>query len=130
MEKQGKYKFRIVGRILEAEILDSWNTECAKQALSDFKALAKQLTDDEWACLVILDDWHISSPETETLFYELQSWCTQHNQKYEATVLNVDADEIQHYQKSHYVNGIEDHIVQGYFSCKQQAKDWLQQKGF
>ena len=130
MEIHGQFKIRLINQIMEMTLSEAWNEECAIEAIKQFKTNARNLLPHKWACLIILDNWKLATPDVEPLVLELQKWCTENNQSVEATVLGREIIHAKQYQMDHYLFGMENTIEQKYFSTKDEALKWLKTKGF
>ncbi len=124
METHGKFEITIHSQCIEITAFDSWNEECAKLAIETFKEKAKDLPPN-WACLVNLEHWMLSTPETIPLIQSLQKWCIDHGQKFEATVLGDEIINAKEHQMNHYLNGIQSTVEQQYFATRIEAVNWL-----
>ncbi len=130
MIAHGKYTMRVFDKVLEVTLCDAWNEECANEAIKKFKSEAQRLISEEWACLIILIDWQLATPETENIIREFQKWCIENNQKHEATVLGDEIINAKQEQMNHILQNVTPSIEQKYFSKKSEALLWLASKNY
>ena len=86
MQEHGSFEIEVTGQTIRVKLYDQWNSETTVRFISEVKTKALTIYDKPWACLVDLSDWELGTPELWSLFDEANIWCSEHNQKYEASV--------------------------------------------
>lgn len=128
MKEHGDYKIQIHKLYLEVEVSGSWNNYTMLHFIEDFKDAAKKIYMHPWGVLADLSNWELSTPETEEPMKKLQKWCSENNQKYEATI--VDTNPVKQYQMNRYLETLDREVIeQRYFTSKELAISWFNDLG-
>lgn len=126
MEVHGDFKIIKYKHSLDVKIIGQWNYEGAIGYIDKFKKAASSISQNDWGVIVDLREWELGTPETERPIAELQFWCKDNNQRYEATVIG-DKD-IRRFQMDKYLETLDrNSIEQKYFKNYDDAIKWFQE---
>lgn len=124
MKAHGEYTIKVHKKYLEIKIYGKWNYEGIVEFIDDFMKCASTISNNEWGVLTDLTHWDLSTPDTEEPMKELQKWCMENNQKYEATVIGDKS--YRKFQMNHYIDGLDlKEVQQKYFATIEDARIWF-----
>lgn len=126
MNPHGAFDIHTQDRIVDVRVWEAWNAEGMARFIEQFKAAARSLGDGPWAALIDLRDWELATPETEKQVDELQAWCIENGQSFEAVVVGDAA--LAQAQMQRYSQLITGFIEQRHFANREEARRWLLDK--
>tara|TARA_R110000744_G_scaffold308704_1_gene416742 strand:- start:4871 stop:5314 length:444 start_codon:yes stop_codon:yes gene_type:complete len=124
----GRWKIKVVDKVLMQWFADSWNEEAVISYVKEFKAAAAPLIDGEWAIISVFEHWELGIPEIECHVTELCEWfkqngCIKDCHVYsENTLKNLQLEKM----IPHTENGYERCV----FNNVNEAIIWLDTQGF
>ncbi|MBA6391491.1 hypothetical protein H4J38_11970 [Colwellia sp. BRX10-3] len=124
----GRWKIEVRDQVLMQWFADSWNEEAVVKYITEFKAAAAPLIDDEWAIISVFEQWELGIPEIEHHVTELCEWFKQHGCVKDCHVYSSNI------LKSMQLEKMIPHTDEGYERCVfhnvNDAITWLNTEGF
>ncbi|WP_100642994.1 hypothetical protein [Alteromonas facilis] len=115
-------------RVVIVIISGAWNEVITQQYCKALKTISSDLTTEPWAILTYLDEWLLSTPQSEAHILELQEWCKHNNVACNAVV--YAANPLKDYQVSRMLKLSNKSEVFKHFTQQHDALQWLATNGF
>lgn len=115
-------------KVILALVNGSWDRRTAEEYASEFKNLAAQLMDSQWAHIVYLDQWELGVPEIEPIIRDLVQWCITHKLRFAAQVYCPHM--VKRYQLERMIVERTDIFERRVYPTQHEAFQWLASEGF
>lgn len=126
MREHGRYQIELHNRVVTVRFYEAWNQRTSEKMCREFQQKVAHLISEPWACLVDLVNWELGGPEVWEPIIEVNHWCNKNNQKLEAVVCS---NAIQKYILQELQKALPN-TESAFFHDEDDAKSWLNQKGF
>jgi hypothetical protein len=128
MRQHGEFQIWHSNNIVFAVIHGSWNTEAAECYKDEFRRIVTLQQFDRWGHIVMLNDWALGTPETESIIHDLTSWLVEHGLKHAAQVFSPST--IKRFQLDKMVTETMGDFVRRQFEQTPEAVHWLEEQGY
>jgi hypothetical protein len=123
-----KFQIWCEQRVVLAVVSGSWDWITAEQYSTEFKKVAAQLLDSQWAHIVYLDQWELGVPEIEPIIRELVHWCIANNLRFAAQVYCPHM--VKKYQLERMIVDSTELFERRVYPTQLEAFQWLASEGF
>ncbi len=86
----GDYKITVIGEIFILRLYDTWNEDCSKAFLTDYKNIIVEKGFKQFGVLVDLRKVEGATPEALNLFQSITTWTYEHGQIARAIVYSSE----------------------------------------
>jgi len=126
MLEHGSFKIELIKQVITVRFFGEWNKETSVRMCEEFHEKAKTITGQPWACIVDLTKWELGGPEVWEPIVQINDWCTENGQAFEAVVCR---QELQKFimEKTHEALP---KTVSSFFQTEVDAKNWLCKYGY
>ena len=128
MNGHGSYELIVRNRVVIAKIIGAWNKEESEQYFSELKKMTQGIIHEPWAIVVYLDQWELSTPDSEQVNLNLLNWLMANNLKKAAEIYSPSVLKKMHVQN--IVNKTASKIDRQCFTDDKAAIAWLESQGF
>ncbi|SNY58870.1 hypothetical protein SAMN06297280_3505 [Arsukibacterium tuosuense] len=128
MRYNPKFKIWLDNNVLIAMVKGSWSQQDAEDFAQEFKAVVTPLLGDDWASVMLLDNWHLGVPGIEPVIKDLVRWKIARGLRYSAHVYWPST--VKEFQLDKMVQDVNSRFELQKFKQPQQAFDWLETHGF
>lgn len=123
-----KFQIWCEQKVVLAVVSGSWDWITAEQYSTEFKKVAAQLLDSQWAHVVYLDQWELGVPEIEPIIRELVDWCIANNLRFAAQVYCPHM--VKKYQLERMIVDSTEVFERRVYPTQHEAFQWLASEGF
>jgi hypothetical protein len=128
MKYNPKFKIWLDNKVLIATVTGSWAEQDAKDFAQELKAVVTPLLGEDWASVILLDNWQLGVPGIEPIIKDLVRWKIARGLRYSAHVYWPST--VKEFQLDKMVQDVENRFELQKFEHPQQAFDWLKTHGF
>jgi hypothetical protein len=128
MKYNPKFKIWLDNKVLIAMVKGSWAEQDAIDFARELKAVVTPLLDEDWASVILLDNWQLGVPGIEPVIKDLVRWKIARGLRYSAHVYWPST--VKEFQLDKMVKDVENRFELQKFKHPQQAFDWLETHGF
>lgn len=128
MKYNPKFKIWRDNKVLIAMVKGSWGERDAEDFARELKAVVTPLLGEDWASVILLDNWQLGVPGIEPVIKDLVRWKIARGLCYSAHVYWPST--VKEFQLDRMVKEVPDRFEVQRFMQPQQAFDWLETHGF
>jgi len=128
MQAHGSFHLWVDNQVLLGRISGAWNEEEGWLYFKKIKEITKPIIHKPWAMILYLNDWELTTPETEQASRALVNWTWQHKLARVAEV--YDASIVKQLQIDRLVKEGPSGFKRRQFSNETEAFAWLDSQGY
>jgi hypothetical protein len=128
MQEHGRFEVWFDSTVIYAALYGSTNAELITRFSDEIKRVASENMPEQWGHVVWLEDWELTTPETEPFIQSLTGWCIENGLIRAAQVFSPSM--IKRYQLDKMVTAEEGAFTRRQFRTTSEAAAWMQREGF